>query len=86
MSDAVPREGLMRFVLATTEVTTWEVEAPDAETARDALQRWCKDAMERWLESATGAPDEGWTDESGVWLLEMGYTARISSSGRRISA
>ena len=76
----------MTFVFATTQTTTWEVEAPDAGTARDALQRWCKDAMERWLNSTTGTPDEGWTDENGVWLQETGYTARISSSGRRVSA
>jgi hypothetical protein len=86
MDDEVSSEGLMTFVFAITETTTWEVEAPDAETARDALERWCKDAMERWRESTSGAPDEGWTDEKGVWLQEMGYTARISSSDRRVSA
>ena len=76
----------MTFVFGTTETTIWEIEAPDAETARDALQRWCKDAMERWVEGTTGAPPDGWTDENGVWLQEMGYTARISSSDRRVSA
>ena len=76
----------MTFVFATTQTTTWEVEAPDAETARDALQRWCSDAMERWLENTAGTPDEGWTDENGVWLQETEYTARISSSLRRVSA
>jgi hypothetical protein len=76
----------MTFVFATTETTTWEVAAPDVATARDALERWCKDAMERWLEGKTGASDEGWTDENGVWLQGMDYTVRISSSGRRISA
>ena len=76
----------MTFVFATTETTTWEIEAPDAETAPDALQRWCKDAMERWVEGTTGAPSDGWTDENGVWLQEMDYTARISSSDRRFSA
>ena len=76
----------MTFVFATTERTTWEVEAPDAETAREALQRWCKDAVERWLKSTTGAADEGWADENGVWFQEIGYTARISSSGQRVLA
>ena len=79
---AVPQEGLMTFVFATTETTTWEVEAPDAEAARDALERWCKDAMERWQESTIGAHDEDCSDENGVWLQGMSYTARISSSDR----
>jgi len=86
MDDTKPEEGVMTFVFAATETTTWEVEAPDGATARDALERWRKDAMERWREGATGACDEGWTDENGVWLQAMDYTIRISSSGRRISA
>jgi hypothetical protein len=86
MDGAGPEEDLMTFVFATTETTTWEVEAPDVVTARDALERWCKDAMERWLDATTGASDEGWTDENGVWLQEMDHTVRISPSGRRISA
>ena len=76
----MPEEELMKFVFTTTETTTWEVEAPDVETARDALERWCRDATERWPQSTTGEPDDGWTDENGVWLQETLCTAQITSS------
>lgn len=68
----------MKHIITTTETTTWEVDALDEASAREALVRWCKSAQERWFAVTTAEPDDdAWTDEFGIQLRQTNYGAEV---------